>query len=136
MVEDTDDTWIQLFRSLFVGGVATVADFGMAALVREGLGGGDFVSNAAGFALGLVVNYLISILWVFKKHNMNMAKEFVTFSVIGLIGLAINSGIVHVLGNLWNSDEFRIMFYVAKLVATFITLIWNFAARKIILYKN
>ena len=136
LIEDTDDTWIQLFRSLFVGGVATVVDFLVAALVREVLGGNDVISNASGFVFGLITNYLISILWVFKKHNMNIAKEFAIFTVIGIIGLCINTGIVFVLGKLWNSDEVRIMFYVAKLIATLITLIWNFAARKIILYKN
>jgi putative flippase GtrA len=136
LIEDTEDTWIQLFRSLFVGGVATIVDFAVAALVREGLGGGDVLSNAAGFAIGLVVNYLISILWVFKKHNMNIAKEFAVFSVIGIIGLFINTGIVYFLGKLWNSAEVTVMFYLAKIVATFITLIWNFAARKVILYKS
>jgi putative flippase GtrA len=136
LVEDTDDTWIQLFRSLFVGGVATVVDFLVAALVREILGGNDIISNASGFAFGLITNYLISILWVFKKHNMNIATEFVVFAGIGIIGLFINTGIVYLLGKLWNSEEVRIMFYVAKLIATLITLIWNFAARKIILYKN
>ena len=136
LIEDTDDTWIQLFRSLFVGGIATVVDFLVAALVRELLGGNDVISNASGFVFGLITNYLISILWVFKKHNMNIAKEFAIFTVIGIIGLFINTGIVFVLGKMWNSDEVRIMFYVAKLIATLITLIWNFAARKIILYKN
>ena len=99
LIEDTEDTWIQLFRSLFVGGVATIVDFAVAALVREGLGGNDIVSNASGFAIGLVVNYLISILWVFKKHNMNIAKEFAVFSVIGIIGLFINTGIVYFIRN-------------------------------------
>ena len=135
-VEDTDDTWIQLFRSLFVGGVATVVDFFVAAIVRELLGGNDIISNISGFVFGLITNYLISILWVFKKHNMNMAEEFGVFALIGIIGLFINTIIVYSLGKLLNSDEISIMFYVAKLIATLITLIWNFAARKIILYKN
>ncbi len=136
LIEDTEDTWIQLFRSLFVGGVATIVDFGVAAVVREGLGGSDLISNSAGFVIGLVVNYLISILWVFKKHNMNLAKEFIGFTIIGLIGLAINTGIVVGLGKVWNSETNAVMFYVAKIIATFITLIWNFAARKIFLYKS
>ncbi len=136
LLEDTEDTWIQLFRSLFVGGIATVVDFLVAALVREGLGGGDIISNATGFVFGLITNYVVSILWVFKKHNMNIAKEFAIFTVIGIIGLIINTGIVYFLGKLWNSEEVMIMFYVAKIIATLITLIWNFAARKLILYKN
>lgn len=136
LIEDTEDTWIQLFRSLFVGGIATIVDFGVAAIVRELFGGNDVVSNIVGFVFGLITNYLISILWVFKKHNMNIATEFAVFSIIGLIGLGINTLIVYFLGNLWNSQEVGIMFYVAKMIATLITLIWNFAARKIILYKN
>lgn len=136
LIEDTEDTWIQLFRSLFVGGIATIVDFGVAAIVRELFGGNDVVSNIVGFIFGLITNYLISILWVFKKHNMNLATEFAVFSIIGLIGLGINTFIVYSLGKMWNSQEVGIMFYVAKMIATLITLIWNFAARKIILYKN
>ncbi len=136
LVEETDDTWIQLFRSLFVGGVATIVDFLVSAIVKEGLGGGIVVSNVAGFVVGLITNYFISILWVFKKHNMKIATEFAVFSVIGIIGLAINTGIVSLLCWLWNGDEVRIIFYAAKVVATLVTLIWNFAARKIILYKD
>ena len=136
LVEDTEDTWIQLFRSLFVGGIATVVDMGVYALVLEAFGAGVVVANVAGFILGLITNYLISILWVFKKHNMNLAKEFAVFSIIGIIGLVINTVIVSLLSNAWNAEEVRIMYYVAKIIATFITLIWNFAARKVILYKN
>lgn len=136
LVEDTEDTWIQLFRSLFVGGIATVVDMGVYALALEMLGTGVVVANVLGFILGLITNYLISILWVFKKHNMNIAKEFAVFSIIGIIGLVINTVIVSLLSNVWNAEEVRIMYYVAKVIATLITLIWNFAARKVILYKN
>ncbi len=128
-VAPTSNVWIQLFRSLFVGGVATVADFVVTAIARDVFGAGDIVSNISGFVVGLVVNYLISIFWVFKKHNMNMKKEFVIFTCIGLVGLAINTSIV------WLLVKLNIWFYIAKVIATLVTLIWNFAARKIILYK-
>lgn len=136
LIEDTDDTWIQFFRSLFVGGVATLVDMGVCAVCREVFMWGVVGSNVTGFSVGLIVNYLISTFWIFKNRNMNVAKEFIGFSVIGIIGLVINTLITAVLGHIWDVENARIMFYVAKIIATFITLIWNFTARKFILYRK
>ena len=146
-VDDTDDGFIQFFRFCFVGGVATIADMGTGVVVRNLLPDTiawdfglftltlDAIAGASGFIIGLVVNYLISIAWVFKRKDINRVKEFTVFAIIGIIGLCINTGVMEALG-LWLTANNNWMFLFKKLIATFVTLIWNFTGRKLILYRK
>ena len=146
-VEDTDDGFIQFFRFCFVGGAATVVDMAVGVLFRNILPSDfilnlgfftlslDAVSGAFGFVAGLVTNYLISISWVFKRNDINRVKEFIIFAVIGIIGLFINTGVMEILGKLI-AKESNLLFIVKKIIATLVTMIWNFAGRKLILYRN
>ena len=100
-VERTDNTLIQFFRSVFVGGIATLFDFGMTAVVREVFIGNDTVfgnifSNSCGFMVGLAVNFALSCIFVFSKSKYGRAKEFMSFALIGLVGLGINNLIVYI----------------------------------------
>ncbi len=146
-VEDTNDGFIQFFRFCFVGGAATLVDMAVGVVARNLLPSDfilnlglftlslDAVSGALGFTAGLVANYLLSISWVFKRDDINRVKEFTVFAVIGIVGLFINTGVMEVLGKIITKES-NILFIVKKVIATLITMIWNFAGRKLILYRN
>lgn len=146
-VDDTNDGFIQFFRFCFVGGAATIVDMAVGVIFRNilpfdfilNLGlftlSLDAVSSAFGFIAGLVTNYLLSISWVFKRNDINRVKEFIIFAIIGIIGLFINTGVMEVLGKLI-AKESNILFIAKKVIATLVTMIWNFAGRKLILYRN
>lgn len=145
MVEPTDDVFIQFFRFIFVGGSATLVDivtgwlfvtyvfhndinvFGLFTLTR------DVLSVAIGFIIGLVVNYILSILWVFKRNDINRAAEFASFTVIGIVGLFIKSGVVAAMGLVLPQAD-GVPFIIKSVAGTLIAFIWNFAARKIFIY--
>ena len=57
-----------------------------------------------------------------------------SFALIGLVGLGINNLIVYLLGII--GMKTGALFYIAKIIATLITLIWNFSARKFIIYRK
>ena len=59
-IAETNNTFIQFFRSLFVGGVATVADFAILIIFRELFHTSETVATVFGFIAGLTVNYVIS----------------------------------------------------------------------------
>lgn len=146
-IEDTKDGFIQFFRFCFVGAAATLVDMGVGVVARNLLPTAfvlnlgfitislDGVASAFGFTAGLVANYLISISWVFKRDDINRIKEFVVFAIIGIIGLFINTGVMELLGDLI-VREGDILFLAKKVIATLVTMIWNFAGRKLILYRN
>lgn len=146
-VDDTNDGFIQFFRFCFVGGAATIVDMAVGVIFRNilpfdfilNLGlftlSLDAVSGAFGFIAGLVTNYLISISWVFKRKDINRVKEFIIFAIIGIIGLFINTGVMEILGKIIVKAN-DILFIAKKVIATLVTMIWNFAGRKLILYRN
>ena len=91
-LEETNSTGIQFFRSLFVGGIATIADMTVMILIRELFKVPEGVAAVFGFIFGLAVNYIISTYWVFAKAKVkNRAADFIAFGVIGIIGLARGS---------------------------------------------
>lgn len=136
--DKTDSTFLQFFRSLFVGGIATVVDFGATAIVRELIFDGKdswqlrLLYVTCGFITGLICNFILSCLFVFGKSEKSRQEEFFTFAIIGVMGLALNYGIISFC-SLFISME-GLIFYAVKLFATLITFIWNFFARKIIIY--
>ena len=138
-VERTDNTWLQLFRSLFVGGIATIVDFACTAVVREVIFGGTdtwklrILYVCCGFVAGLVTNFALSCWFVFSKARETRREEFLTFAIIGVFGLLINYGVISLFS--WLGTTEGTLFYVAKIVATIVTFLWNFFARKKIIYS-
>ncbi len=128
----TDNIFIQLFRYTFVGGVAFIADFGSLYLLTDLAGLYYLFSAALAFLIGLIINYVLSILWVFKSRSVkNKSIEFMIFAIIGVVGLGMNEIII------WFSTERINIYYLhSKLISTAIVYFWNFLARKYILYKG
>lgn len=128
--EKTDNTFIQFFRYLFVGGFAAVVNIGMLYVFTDILHLFYLVSNILSFILGLIVNYLLSKKFVFQENtNISKMKEFITYAMIGIIGLGIDTIFIWIF-----TDIINLHYMVSKLISTVIVFIWNFGARKI-LYK-
>lgn len=150
-VEETTNTFIQFFRSVFVGAVASVADLGVLILFRELVKLSETWSTVFGFIAGLTVNYVISTFWVFSKAKVkNRVFDFIAFGVIGIIGLGLTQLIIApfamdgmfgqgflvsnaVFGSLIPVDKYYI---IGKLLSIVLVYIWNFCARKFILYRK
>lgn len=129
--EKTANTYIQFFRYIFVGGFAFLAD-AVTLWVFE-LFTHYMIAAAAAFLLGLAVNYALSVLFVFSEAERvkNRAAEFAAYAVIGVIGLALTEAIMYVL-----TDLCGLYFMLSKVIAAAVVLLWNFIARKKILYKE
>lgn len=137
---DTENTFIQFFRYLFVGGLATVVDWGLSYLLFRFVfhehHAYAVIANSASFVAGLVVNYVISTFWIFKNSNVkSRLTEFLVFAAIGLVGLLMTIGITEFF-EWWLSDKTSAFQILAKIVATGASFFWNFFARKIILYTK
>ena len=122
---------VQTFRALFVGGVAFIADAGLMWLLA--LAGIHYaVSIVFGFVLGVAVNYLLSVAIVFTgKAKVGKTAEISFYLVLALIGLGLTELIVWLL-----HDVLPLHLLAAKGIATIIVFMWNFTARKLLLYKD
>lgn len=128
----TKNTLLQFFRYIFVGGIAAIADFSVL-FVFERAGLHYLAAAVLGFFAGLLVNYLLSKLFVFaaEKAAAKAAAEFIAYAVIGAIGLGMTEAIMYVFAEL-----LKVYYMIGKIAATAIVFLWNFAARKFILYRK
>ena len=126
----TDNTIIQFFRYVFVGGVAFLVDGGCLFLL-ESLGLHYLIATIFAFLAGLICNYLLSKLLVFQEKKDKPPVEFLIYAVIGIIGLGITEGLMYLF-----TDKMHIYFMLSKIIVAMIVLIWNFLARKFILYSK
>lgn len=128
--EKTTNIFIQFFRYIFVSGFAFLADAFTLWLCEKWMN--YMIAAAIAFVVGLAVNYALSIWFVFSESSKvkNKVKEFVVYGIIGLIGLLITEGIMYLF-----TDVFGLYFLISKIIAAAIVLVWNFAARKVVLYK-
>lgn len=131
-VTPTTNIWIQLFRYGFVGGIAFVADAGVLWLL-ERIGLSYLTAAGFGFTVGLVVNFALSKCLVFRGNQQTHKEgtEFLVFFITGVIGLALTEGLMYVF-----TELLLLYFMISKVLAAGIVLIWNFLARKIILYSK
>ena len=123
-----------------VGVLNTAIDFGILNLliaisgVTSGIG--IILINATSFSAAVLNSYFWNKDWVFsggKKAN------FASFLGVTLIGLSINSLVVYALTTyvspiLVDSDKLWANF--AKVLATALSLIWNFMGYKLVVFKR
>lgn len=132
-INPTKNEFLQFFRYLFVGGIATIVDWGALFLLTDLAHIYHLISAVIAFIAGLITNFFLSKLLVFKANEarVNAVMEFVSYAVIGVIGLGITELIMYLFTNCWDAH-----YMVSKVIATAIVLIWNYLARKLIIYKK
>lgn len=130
----------EIFRYLFVCSLAFVIDSAVLYVFRECIFRNQrpiflFIATALGFVAGLVVNYVLSIVYVFQgQANRERGKKvsaFVIFTLVGLIGLGLTEvGMyigVYELG--WN-------LLLTKVLVAGAVLVWNYCGRKVLIFKG
>ena len=119
-------------KYLVAGGAGFVVDYSFLTLCYVLLGCHYLISAALGFIAGLVFVYISSNKWVFACRRLkdNVAMEFFVFAIIGIIGLLLTVLFMWVF-----VDVSGIYPLVAKFMTTALVLVWNFGARKMILYS-
>jgi len=130
----------QVTKFAQIGVLNTAIDFGilnfLIGLTQITSGIGIIFINATSFTTALINSYFWNKNWVFAG---NKKSNFVTFAAVTLIGLSINTGVVYTFTTfippviiksptLWAN--------VAKLLATALSLVWNFTGYKLIVFKG
>lgn len=115
-----------------VGGIAFLVDFSLLTLLTSGVGLNYLVATLFAFLFGTLANYILSVHWVFryraftKKYN-----EFSLFLLVGFITLVLSLGLMAFL-----VENLGLNYLIAKCLVTSVTLIFNFAGRKILLFTH
>ena len=125
----------QFLRYLVTGGFAFFVDFGLFALSLYVFGWHYLLANLMGLVAGLVLNYALSILWVFTACKRFFKKrkvlEFSLFAVVGIAGVGLNQLLMYLMIGVWGANEI-----MSKIIAAAIVLMWNFGGRKLMLFRK
>ncbi|MBR5479404.1 MAG: GtrA family protein [Clostridia bacterium] len=118
----------QFIKFSIVGVIASIVDVGLLVLLRELLHFDVLVAAAISFTVSLVVNYVLSMAFVFKGKNQSRMREFIIFVVLSIGDLLLNQLI------LWLGITFTTINYViVKIISMTAVSIYNFVTRKIFL---
>lgn len=121
----------ELFRYILVGGFAFVCDTSTLFSLTQFLRVNYLVSAPIGFVVGTLANYVLSRSWVFRRRTLKSTSAEVTiFTLVGIVGLGLNELI------LWTFQaKLKIYYLFAKGVSGVVVLMWNFGARKVLLFR-
>lgn len=145
--------FIQFMKFGFVGALCFVIDFAITMVVSEVMRGAFNMSTATaaavgaffGFVISVIVNYILSMKFVFERRDdMDRKKEFIIFVILSVIGLGINELIILLsikvlYENLvWLNSliDDRLATAGAKIIATGVVMVYNFVTRKIFIEKK
>lgn len=152
----------EIFRFLLSGGIATLLDYATYWVMRylvlhDGLFVGSegwkifsaVVATTLGFLVGAVVNWVLSVKFVFKDTTKDVRitskKPFFLFLLIAFLGLAITQAGVAL--GVWLIPEFPLFGsyqllsvawneWLVKGVMTCLVLIFNYFARKRFIFQD
>ena len=122
----------QIAKFGVVGGLAFLIDYGIMALLTEVYSVNYLLSTTISFIISVIFNYIMSIFWVFDvDQDKNKRTVFTVFIVLSVIGLLLNDLFMWVF-----VDGMMIHYLIAKIIATFLVMIYNFITRKLFLEKR
>ena len=110
----SDNLLIQFVRYFFVGGFAFIVDFGLLYILTE-------------YAR---LHYLLSATLSFNSKFRNRIVEFLFFAAIGVVGLGFNDLLIWLF-----TDCIGTHYMFSKIVAAAMVYLWNFFARKYLVFK-
>ena len=136
---------MEFLRYALIGGISALVDMGVNYLclyyvfhATKDDKGPVALSVTIGFIAGLIVNYVLSNIFVFRsqeqKEKGKTLSAFLIYAGVGIIGYFMTVGLT-LLGTRLIGDE-GIWYLLMTAVVKGIVLIWNYLGRKIFVYKG
>jgi putative flippase GtrA len=139
------DNFFEFVRYAIVGGIAALVDMATNyAMLFYILGATKddrwqvTLSVAAGFVVGIVVNFVLANTFVFRSSEQRKrgmtAGAFVIYAVVGVVGLGLS--VVLTLAGTYFIGEEGVWYVLLTCAVKGIVLIWNYLGRKIFVYRG
>ena len=122
---------IKFIKFGIVGFSGVLIDFGITFITKEKLKIQKYISNSLGFTSAATSNYFLNRIWTFRSEAPEILIQYAKFIAISLIGLLINNLVIWIV-----HDKGKINFYLAKLFAIAVVIIWNFSMNYLYTFKQ
>jgi len=129
---------IKQFISYFcVGGTAALVEWGTFSLMEFVFGVPYLYATVISFVLATAVNWILGRMFTFRSsaYQDKKLKEMVLIYVVSLIGLVLNLVLMYLFVRVLGMET-NLLKTCAKIIATGIVFIWNFLARKTLVYRE
>ena len=135
----------EFLRYVIVGGISAVIDIAVNYVFlyfvfhsdKTNLSHVGF-SVAFGFIVGLIVNYILSNIFVFntkkQKEKGQTVTAFLIYAFVGIVGFVLTEILTLVGTNIIYNSGFWYLFLTCVIKG--IVLVWNYLGRKIFVYKG
>ena len=149
MEQTKKQRFFEIIRFLLVGGLSTILDYATTyglGILLIGFWFNAAVSNTVGHIVGLLVNFFLSVVFVYKqvknKEESKSFKAFALFVLVDIIGLLATILVMTlqdkffpvVMINVFTL-EIDIIWLLCKCLMTLVCLIWNYIGRKKFIFK-
>ncbi len=113
-----------MMRYAVVGSTGAVSDWLIFALLLYIAEWHYLVAGTVSFVIATLINYILSLLWVFEGGRHARHKEVTLIYLVSVVGLLINLAALYLL-----VESLSVHVFVAKVLASLSAFIWNFSAR-------
>ena len=126
----------QIMKFGVVGLLCFAIEYVLLIVIKEVLGWNVILANTIAFTVSAVVNYILSIVFVFDTDKKaNKGKQFAVFFLLAVGGLIINNIVLKlctmVLDPFWSRS-----YIIVKPFATGVVMVYNFITRKLFIEKK
>lgn len=119
----------QKARYLVSGGGTFVVEYGSLVVLAYGLHLNIYLALTLSFLLALAVGFAINHLWTFARHDGELPRRLVAYTVLALLNLGFNLLAVPGLGHL------GVPYAVGKILAQTCVVIWNYVIMSRIIFR-
>ena len=122
---------MKIFRYLIVGTIGSIIDFSVLFTLVNFFSFHWFYAASLSFILATIVNYYLSITYIFSSGiKFKEREEFLLVFIMSIFGLALNQVFIYILYKF----VFLNLFY-SKIITTGIVFFWNYSSRRYFIFK-
>lgn len=122
-------------RFAIVGGTNTAIDFGILFLLHS-VGVNKYVANIISTSIAFIFSFFANRTFTFKSKG-SAKKQFIPFLVVTLIGLwVLQPAVIWLVSVLLQNMNETLALFIAKLVATIASLVWNYLFYSRVVFKD
>ena len=128
----TQETTKQFGKFAIVGLTSLAVDYALLMFLVEACKADLFFSTTVSFIASVIVNYALSMKYVFDhREGMSRKREFTIFAILSAVGLGLNDLYMFVGVTMLN-----VGYQAMKLISTFLVTWYNFFSRRKFLSNN